>query len=65
MTLEELEKTVAHLPPEQLAKFREWFLGFDAASWDRELEEDASEGRLDNLADQAIRDHLAGRSSKL
>jgi hypothetical protein len=65
MTLEELEKTVSALPPDQLARFRAWFLAFDAKCWDRQLESDVAAGRLDAIADEAIREHRSGGSRKL
>jgi len=65
MTLTELEKTIADLPPAELSKFRAWFLEFDADNWDRQIESDAAAGRLDALADQAIRAHEAGKSTEL
>lgn len=57
MTLQQLEETVSELPADQLSKFREWFLAFDADKWDQQLEEDVAAGRLDRLADEAIREH--------
>ena len=65
MTLQELEKTISDLPPEELAKFREWFLAFDANNWDQQFEADVAAGRLDKLADEAIREHRAGESTEL
>jgi hypothetical protein len=65
MTLQELEKTIADLSPEELAKFREWFQEFEAQNWDRQIEEDVKAGRLDRLAEEAIRQHRAGESTKL
>ena len=65
MTLQELEKTISDLPPDELAKFREWFLAFDAKNWDRQFEADVSAGRLDDLANEAIREHQAGESTEL
>lgn len=65
MTLDELEKTVSGLDSDEFARFREWFLHFDAANWDRQLETDIAAGRLDALADEAIREHRAGGSTKL
>ena len=62
MTLHQLEKAVSELPPDQLSKFREWFLAFDAEQWDRQFEDDVAAGRLDRLADEAIRQHQAGES---
>jgi hypothetical protein len=53
MTIEDLEKAVAKLPPDQLAQFRGWFEAFDAARFDDKIERDAKSGRLDRLADHA------------
>jgi hypothetical protein len=65
MTLEQLEKTISELTPDQLSKFREWFLAFDADQWDQRLARDVEAGRLDRFADEAIRDHQAGKSTNL
>ena len=62
MTLSDLEKAVATLPPDQLAKFRDWFEAFDAARFDDKIERDAKAGRLDRLAEQALADHAQGRT---
>ena len=32
-----------------------WFFDFDTAAWDKQFEEDVAAGRLDALADEAIR----------
>ena len=53
------------LPPEELTKFREWFLAFDAKNWDQQFEADVAAGRLDDLANEAIREHQAGESTGL
>jgi hypothetical protein len=50
MAIEDLEKAVATLPPDQLAKFRDWFEAFDAARFDETIERDAKGGKLDRLA---------------
>lgn len=65
MTLKELEETIAQLPPEELARFREWFLEFDAARWDDQIEADARAGRLDSLGDAAVAEHRDGRTKPL
>jgi hypothetical protein len=52
------------LPP-NLATFRQWFAEFDAAAWDRQIEEDIAAGRLDALADEAIREFREGRCTEL
>jgi len=65
MTLHQLEKAISELPADQLSKFREWFLKFDAEKWDQQVEDDVAEGRLDQLAEEAIRDHHAGKTTRL
>ena len=52
--VEKLEQTVAPLSPEELAAFRSWFVAFDAAEWDRQIEIDSEAGKLDRLAQDAI-----------
>lgn len=64
-TIQEIERAVRELSSEELSEFRQWFLEFDAAAWDREFEEDVAEGRLDALADEAIADLRAGRTRPL
>ena len=65
MTIEDLEKAVSKLPPDQFAKFREWFEAFDAARFDQKIERDAKSGKLDHLADQAVSDFRKGRAREL
>ncbi len=64
-TVEEIEKAVARLTPEQLAKFRAWFEEFDARLFDAKIERDAKSGKLDKLAEDAIRDYRKGRARDL
>lgn len=63
--VQEIEQQVSHLTPEELAAFRKWFADFDAEIWDRQLESDVQEGKLDALARRALRDHAEGKSTKL
>ena len=65
MTIEEIEQAVEALSIEELARFRAWFVEYDWAAWDRQIEGDASAGKLDDLADQARQDHRAGRTTPL
>jgi len=62
--LEAIEKKVSGLSAKELAEFRHWFAEFDAAAWDRQIEQDVKAGKLDALADEALRDHAAGKSTE-
>ncbi|MDG3005162.1 hypothetical protein [Paludisphaera mucosa] len=64
-TVDEIEDAIRKLPDEDLAALRAWFAEFDAAVWDRQLERDVAEGRLDALADEALRDWREGRCTDL
>jgi len=63
--IEDIEKAVAALPPEELARFRAWFEEFDARLFDEKIEHDAKAGKLDGLAKKALADHHAGRTREL
>lgn len=63
--IEELEKKVQALSPDELARFRAWFLEFDWVAWDKQLERDVRAGKLDALAGKALRDHAAGKTKPL
>lgn len=63
--VEKIESEVESLPPEELARFRDWFFEHDWAAWDRQIERNDQDGKLDALADEALRDHAAGRTSEL
>ena len=65
MTLHDIESAIASLAPDELAKFRAWFVEFDADAWDRQIEEDAKAGRLDALAEEALEDYRSGRTTEL
>jgi hypothetical protein len=59
-----LEKRGSALSAEELAEFRRWFAEFDAAAWDRQIARDVKAGKLDTLADEALRDHWGGKSTE-
>jgi hypothetical protein len=63
--VERIEGDVQNLSVEELKAFRAWFARFDAAGWDEQIEADAGNGKLRSLAERALRDHEAGRSTVL
>ena len=64
-SVEEIEKAVAELPADELARFRAWFEQFEAARFDERIERDAKAGKLDQLAEKALADFHAGRAREL
>lgn len=60
-----IEKAIQALAPSELAELRRWFAEFDAEGWDLQFEQDASVGKLDELAAEALADHRSGSSRSL
>jgi hypothetical protein len=65
MSVEELIKAVAELPPDQFAKFRAWFEAFENDQWDQQIKADIKAGKLDKLVAESEEDFRAGRLRKL
>lgn len=63
--VELIEQEVGKLSPSELAAFRNWFAKFDAEAWDSQIKEDAQAGKLDALAEEALKAFHAGRCSEL
>jgi hypothetical protein len=62
--VEQIEGQIRTLSQDELKLFREWFARYDAELWDRQIEADASNGKLLTLAERALRDHENGRSTE-
>ena len=60
-----IEKAIKSLPPADLAEFRRWFAEYDAAAWDKQIEQDAASGKLDGLAAEARADYHSGVAREL
>lgn len=63
--VEKIEQQIQDLSSEEMTELREWFAAFDAEAWDRQFEADVRAGKLDALAEQALKAHAAGKSTKL
>jgi len=64
-TVKDIEQAIQGLAPGDLAEFRRWFAEYDAARWDEQFERDATSGRLDALAREAMDDAGQGRCRPL
>ena len=63
--VEALEKEIQKLSSSELEAFRNWFFEFDGEAWDRQIEADAAEGKLDHWAEAAITAHQRGESREI
>lgn len=57
-TVQEIERAIEKLSEKEVAEIRAWL-------WDRDIERDAAAGRLDKFAEEALREHRAGKTRKL
>jgi hypothetical protein len=65
MSVEELEKAITKLSREDRAKLIALLEEIDAAEVDAEIERDIKAGKFDELADQALANHAAGKTRPL
>lgn len=63
--LEQIEKSILELSPDELKAFTEWFEELMEKSFDEAIERDAVNGKLDALMDEAIRENRSGRTRAL
>ena len=64
-TLKDIQAAISRLSPKDVRRIHSWLDEFDAQAWDEQLESDVQAGRLDALADQAVKDSQAGRCKPL
>jgi uncharacterized coiled-coil protein SlyX len=63
--VEEVEERIKALSPEELRELNTWLSRYDAEMWDRQFETDALTGKLDALAERALRDFSEQRTTDL
>lgn len=51
--------------PKEFRELRAWVAEHDAEVWDRQFDNDVRAGKLDAIADQALRDFSENRTSDL
>ena len=63
--MQKIQSEIQTLPEADVRRLRDWLDEYEARLWDEQIESDAKAGRLDALADEAIREHRAGRTKPL
>ena len=64
-TVDEIEAAISNLPPQDVARLRDWLLERDNLRWDKQIEEDAASGRLDHLIKEIESVIASGRTKPL
>ena len=63
--VEDLEGQIKALSSDELQQLRAWLVEYEAELWDHQFDADVAAGKLDEIAGQALKDHLQGRSTEL
>ena len=63
--VEQLESEIAKLPVAEACQVAQWLEEHLAEQWDRQIEEDAKNGQLDKLTQQALEEVEAGETQSL
>ncbi|MDR9467068.1 hypothetical protein [Marinospirillum sp.] len=64
-SVQEIEKAITQLTEEELIEFRSWFTEYDEQQWDQQISQDTQQGKLSKLAEQALKAHQKGQSTRL
>ena len=65
MQVYEIIENIKKLPEKDLKILLEWIEDYEQKLWDQEFERDVRLGKLDKLAEQAIKDFQAGKCREL
>ncbi len=65
MTIEQIEKAILNLSEQDFSKLRNWLLDLDYQQWDQQLEQDIMDGKLDDIAKEALAEFKAGNYQEI
>ena len=65
LKVEQLKIAVMDLSWPELSDFRKWYEEYEAQQWDKKIETDINNGKLDKLADEVLVDFESGLCMEL
>ena len=63
--VQEIEQQLQTLSAEEWREFRAWLHSYEDEIWDKRFATEVASGKWDALADRALLDHTAGKSTPL
>ena len=57
MTVTEIESAIEKLPPNEVSKLSKWLEEFEERIWDKQIERDLQNGKLQDLIEEAEKDY--------
>ena len=64
-TVEDIKTAITSLPKHEYTILRNWFSKKDWELWDKKIEDDSKEGRLDFLVEEALKSKKTGNLQEL
>jgi hypothetical protein len=64
-TIEQIKTAILTLAPDEFQRLRQWFADVDYQLWDRQLQQDVTDGKLDALAEESIAEFKAGQCREI
>ena len=65
MTIAEIKNAIEHLEKKELISLSEWFHKIEEDKWDKEIKEDISKGKLDQIAESTFNSYKTGKCKEL
>ncbi len=65
MSIQEIEKAIEKLPAAELTQLVAWLAEHHHVVWDRQIEDDLENGRLDNLLSEVENEYQSGLARPL
>ena len=65
MSVKEIEAAIRQLPAKELEELLSWLADYRAQVWDRQIEDDLEQGRLDALLSEVDREIESGLAKEL
>jgi len=65
MTIAEIKNAIEHLEKKELISLSEWFHKIEEDTWDKEIKEDITKGKLDQIAESTLNSYKSGKCKEL
>jgi hypothetical protein len=64
-TIAQIETAILSLDPDEFQRLRQWFADVDYQRWDKQIEQDVADGKLDALAEEASAEFRVGKCREI
>lgn len=61
-SVEEIEVEIAKLKSAEVRQVAKWLVEYEAELWDKQVEVDAADGKLDRYIEEALEEHRQGKT---